>query len=130
VRERLPCRGGQVHVRGAGGETSTDAADAIDTAVLVRGRLVGTARGIRTAEGWEVASLRIGGLLVVCAGTGAAGAVRALSPGDEVVVVGRLAARRGACPDDDAVELEAGVLLARGRPWPGSTHPVRPRIAP
>ncbi|MFT2689309.1 hypothetical protein [Clavibacter zhangzhiyongii] len=71
-------------------------------------------RRIRTAEGWEVATVVVGGcdadgsrdragvgvpgVLAVCMGPGAVAAASYLTTGAEVVVQGRLAARRGTPP--------------------------------
>ncbi|KZC93928.1 hypothetical protein [Clavibacter tessellarius] len=98
---------------------------------LLRGRLGDAARGIRTAEGWELAALDVGGVIVTCAGAGAADAVRSLHAGDEVVVRGVLRARRGGRPGDDAVEMEATLLAVRRRvgTHPMAPRPRRPRIA-
>ncbi|OUE21824.1 hypothetical protein BFL36_10720 [Clavibacter michiganensis] len=98
---------------------------------VLRGRLGGPARGIRTAEGWELAALDVGGVLVTCAGPGAADAVRCVDAGDEVVVQGLLRARRGGRPGDDAVELDASLLAVRRRreAHPRRRRARRPRIA-
>jgi hypothetical protein len=112
--------------------------------VALHGCVAGPPRALRTTDGWEVASLLVGGrdgtwdphesgapaVLAVCAGTGAAVALDALQVGDEVVVVGRLRARRAARPEDDAVELDAEAVLARSGSVSVPTAPAEPRIAP
>ncbi|MFS4506453.1 hypothetical protein ACMA46_09480 [Clavibacter sp. Sh2141] len=112
--------------------------------VALHGCVAGPPRALRTTDGWEVASLLVGGrdgtgdphatgaaaVLAVCAGTGAAVALDALRVGDEVVVVGRLRARRAARPEDDAVELDADAVLARSGPVSATAVPPEPRIAP
>lgn len=91
--------------------------------VAVRGVVARRPRGIRTVEGWEVASVVLGAdtahrphgsaVLVVCAGTGAAAVMTRLPVGEEVIVLGRLVVRRAARPEDDAMELAADAVLAR-----------------
>ena len=106
--------------------------------VTVRGRVVRRPRGIRTAEGWELASLVLGSggarregdvVLVVCAGPGAVGAVTRLEAGDEVIALGRLVPRRAARPVDDAIEVVAEALVARRGEEP-AVPAAEPRIAP
>jgi hypothetical protein len=112
--------------------------------VALRGRLLRPAACIRTAEGWEVASLLVGGregigrgdpvgvagVLATCTGTGASADLADLDAGDEVVVTGVLRARRSGRPEDDAVELEADAVLACRRPGAAGTGTAAPRIAP
>ena len=100
--------------------------------VSVRGRVHGSVRSVRTVEGWEIAAFDVGGVLVTCTGDRAADAVRALEAHADVVVVGALRARRGGCPEDDSVEVEAALVAVRRRPGrhPAGQGARRPRIAP
>lgn len=107
--------------------------------VALHGILARSPRSIRTAEGWEVASLLLGSgdarrlgegcVLVVCAGAGSSGAVARLAVGAEVIAVGRLVPRRAARPEDDAIELLADAVLDRRGPVSATAAP-EPRIAP
>jgi len=120
--------------------------------VVLRGSVTCAPRCIRTAEGWEVASLVLGpvaarrgpapcasalrlasrdpGLLAVCSGAGAARALACLGVGDEVIVRGRLTPRRAVRPEDDAVELVADAVLVRRRHPAGDGRTAEPRIGP
>ncbi|RIJ51174.1 hypothetical protein DZG00_09850 [Clavibacter lycopersici] len=117
--------------------------------VAVHGTVVRRPRCIRTVEGWEIASLLVApadarrpaaagdtgapdhdAVLAVCSGSGASRDVPRLGVGDEVIVVGRLVPRRGARPEDDAVELVADAVLARRPTGSVVAEPPEPRIAP
>ncbi|WP_440697103.1 hypothetical protein [Clavibacter nebraskensis] len=112
--------------------------------VALRGRLLRPVARIRTAEGWEVASLLVGGcdgggphdpagvpgVLATCTGTAASTDLAGLAVGEEVVVTGVLRARRAGRPEDDVVELEADAVLARRRPGAADPATAAPRIAP
>lgn len=120
------------------------------TVVALHGSVVRPPRRVRTAEGWEVAGLLVGGrpgrgthrrgiprvpadvadapLLVVCSGAGACRALGRLAVGDDVIVVGDLVPRRAGRPEDDAVELVAETVLARS--GSASSAAPEPRIAP
>ncbi|MWJ19110.1 hypothetical protein DOU17_09295 [Clavibacter michiganensis subsp. michiganensis] len=110
------------------------------TGVALHGVVARRPRCIRTAEGWEAASLLVGSrdvggshhgaVVVVCTGAGSSCAVGRLAVGDEVVVLGRLEPRRAVCPEDDAVELAADAVLARRRSVAVGTQAEEPRIAP
>jgi hypothetical protein len=121
--------------------------------VGLRGRVARPPRCLRTVEGWEVASLLVGptaapdgtggavgsgdagehddaALLVTCSGVGASDGPARLAVGEEVVVLGRLASRRAARPEDDAVELAADAVLARPGTGTVARASAEPRIAP
>ena len=110
------------------------------TGVALHGVVARRPRCIRTAEGWEAASLLVGpgavrgpehgAVLVVCTGAGSSGTVRRLAVGDEVIVLGHLEPRRAIRPEHDAVELVADAVLARCRTVAVGTQAEEPRIAP
>ncbi|WP_152607144.1 hypothetical protein [Clavibacter michiganensis] len=99
---------------------------------------------IRTAEGWEVASLLVGGedirpspdpddvpgVVATCTGAAASVRLADLAVGDEVIVSGVLRARRAGRPEEDAVELVADAVLARPRSGAAVTATAARRIAP
>jgi hypothetical protein len=121
-----------------------DGSDGRPAPVLLRGRLLRPVARIRTAEGWEIASLLIGGqeadtsredagapgVLATCTGAVESSGLADLTAGDAVIVTGVLRARRAARPEDDSVELEADAVLARRRPGGGGLATTTPRIAP
>ncbi|OUE30466.1 hypothetical protein BFL35_10045 [Clavibacter michiganensis] len=129
--------------RGGAG-TGPDGSEGRLALVALRGRLLRPVARIRTAEGWEVASLLVGGhdgdglpdpplvpgVLATCTGAAASVGLAGLSVGDEVIVTGVLRARRAGRPEDDAVELEADALLARPRTGAAVTATAARRIAP
>ncbi|MFT2692764.1 hypothetical protein [Clavibacter zhangzhiyongii] len=128
-------------MRRAREDEDEDEPDGITTAVTLHGHVLRPPRCIRTAEGWEVATVVVGapghdvrdvgeGIVAVCMGPGAVAAASSLTTGAEVVVQGRMAARRGSLPADDAVELVADALLVRRVASAGSGLPPEPRIAP
>ncbi|WP_308726663.1 hypothetical protein [Clavibacter sp. VKM Ac-2542] len=110
------------------------------TGVALHGLVGRRPRCIRTAEGWEAASLLVGSgavrgpehgaVLVVCTGAGSSRTARRLAVGDEVIVLGHLEPRRAIRPEDDAVELAADAVLARRRTVAVGTQAEEPRIAP
>ncbi|MFT2751612.1 hypothetical protein [Clavibacter sp. Sh2088] len=127
--------------------TPADGSDGPLAPVVLRGRLLRPVARIRTAEGWEVASLLVGGcdadgsrdragvpgvpgVLATCTGTAASTDLAGLAVGEEVVVTGVLRARRAGRPEDDVVELEADAVLARRRPGAAGPATATPRIAP
>lgn len=110
------------------------------TGVALHGVVARRPRCIRTAEGWEAASLLVGSgtvrgpehgaVLVVCTGVGSSGTVRRLAVGDEVIVLGHLEPRRAIRPEHDAIELAADAVLARRRTAAVGAQAEEPRIAP
>jgi hypothetical protein len=124
--------------------TPGDGTDGPLAPVALRGRLLRPVARIRTAEGWEVATLLVGGcdldgprdpaevpgVLATCTGTAASTDLAGLAVGEEVVVTGVLRARRAGRPEDDVVELEADAVLARRRPGAAGSATATPRIAP
>jgi hypothetical protein len=124
--------------------TVADGSDGPLAPVALRGRLLRPVARIRTAEGWEVASLLVGacdadaphepagvpGVLATCTGAAASTDLAGLAVGEEVVVTGVLRARRAGRLEDDAVELEADAVLARRRPGAADPATAAPRIAP